>query len=338
MGLRGDIFSDMPVYHQMYNNSPNIFKFSQRSLHPDPGIATYEPAFIFYMFLCKTFFYDFETFVFLSFLIDFFIMFFVAKRYVGKYTMLAMVIFYIMGGIMFEANVLRNSKSLMCFLLSLSFLENKKLIPYLLLNFLGSLFHATGLLFIPLYFVLNKMWNRRLVFSVFIAGNVIYLFNISFWQQILQWVADIYPHRLTHLAALYMHVTERQATGITVGYFERNLTFLLLFFNYSKLLKNDKRTLIFINMFYLLLFTYLFCSENVVLAGRISGLFIFSYPIVYPKLFSFLKDKYSQEIVLVIFCIYSFLKYANYGNVDVPLGEQGIYRNVLLRELGIGDF
>jgi hypothetical protein len=135
-----------------------------------------------------------------------------------------------------------------------------------------------------------------------------------------------------------MYVTERQATGLTIGYLERNITFLLLFFNYYKLLKNDKRTLIFINMFYLYFFVYVFFAENMVLSERISALFIFSYPIVYSKLFSFLKDKYSQAIVLIVFCLYAFTKYMNYGNTNIYLGEQGIYKNVILHELRIGDF
>jgi hypothetical protein len=338
MGLRGDIFSDMSGYHEMYNVAPDIFGFSERGSHYHIGISSREPGFIFYMFFMKTFFHDFGVFVFISFLIDLLIMFYVAKRYTGKYVALAIVVFYIMGGIMIEANLLRNSKALMCFLLSLPFLENKKFVQYLLLNVLGSLFHATGLLFIPLYFILNKKWNRKLVFLIFIMTNIIYISNISFLQPLLQWIADIYPHRLTLLASLYMNVTVRSTEGITVGYLERNITFLLLFFNYYKLLKDDKRTLIFINMFYLLLFTYLLFAENVVMAVRISGLFIFSYPIVYPKLFSFLKGKPSQEIVLIIFCLYSFAKYAGYGNVHVKDGEQLIYKNVVLDKMGIGDF
>jgi len=337
IGLRGDIFSDMPGYHELYDISPDIFGFSQRASDSDWRISSYEPAFIFYMFLCKTFFNDFSVFVFLSFLIDFIVLFFLAKKYTGKYALLAIVVFYIMGGILFEVNLLRFSKAVIIFLLSLTFLERKKFVPYLLLNIFGSLFHASGLLFIPLYFIINKMWNRKLVFIFFIAGNVIYLLNVHYLQPILQFIADIYPHRLTQLAALYMNRTERMAEGITVGYIERNITFLLIFFNYHKLLKEDKRILIFINMFYLLLFSYLFFAENGVMAGRFVELFIFSYPIIYPKLFSLLKDKRLQAIVLSIFCLYSVAKYMNYGSKIQDDGE-GIYKNVILHELGIGDF
>jgi len=58
---------------------------------------------------------------------------------------------------------------------------------------------------------------------------------------------------------------------------------------------------------------------------------------VYPKMFFILKSKPAQEIVLIIFCLYSFAKYAGYGNLHIKDGEQSIYKNVVLDELGISN-
>lgn len=72
----------------------------------------------------------------------------------------------------FSMNGVRQSVAMMLFYYSFRFIEEKNLKVYLVINGIGALFHSSALLFLPLYFVLNKKIKFKFKLAL-IIGTIV---------------------------------------------------------------------------------------------------------------------------------------------------------------------
>lgn len=93
-------------------------------------------------------------FLIMSILSNFFIYIFIKRN--SKNILLSIFIFFMIGAYYsFGFNGIRQYLAISIFLYSFKFIENKNFKKYLLMIFIGSLFHKTILFCLPLYFILN---------------------------------------------------------------------------------------------------------------------------------------------------------------------------------------
>jgi hypothetical protein len=203
--------------------------------------------------------------------------------------------------------VLRNSKAIMLFLLSLKYIEQKSILKYFAMNLVGALFHASAFLFIPLYFLLNRHYSRKVILALFFIGNIIFLLQIKWCRVVLLTLRPLLLGRLGNLIDLYyMYNTDyAEAYGFTIGYIERFVSFVFIYCCEKKIKKSN--TNIFINIFYIYLFIYLFLSESYILLGRIGLLFISAYWVIYPRIYQTLNNKI-KPLFLLMLLFYGVLK------------------------------
>jgi hypothetical protein len=114
------------------------------------------------------------------------------------------------------------------------------------------------------------------------------------------------------------------AYGISIGYLERFIGFIIVYCFSQRLCEINKNNLIYINAFYVYIFIFLYFSEMKIIFERVSALFVFSYWVLYPLIYSLLKNK-SKQMFLLILLFFGILKLMP-GNRDVL----AIYDNVLL--------
>jgi hypothetical protein len=237
--------------------------------------------------------------------------------------LLGIVFYFIFSGPQITCNVLRNSKAIMLFLLSIKYIEKKKFLKYASINIIGILFHISAVLFIPLYFLLNRHYNRIFIIALFVIGNIIFLFKIEWCKAVLLSLRPFLPGRLGKLIDLYYSTDYIEAYGLTVGYLERFASFIIIYYSEKKL--KEDNTKIFINMFYVYSFIYLFFSEVFILLGRVGLLFISSYWILYPRIYMTLTNKI-KSLFFLILLLYGLLKigqgnrykHHEYNNVLLP--------------------
>ena len=147
-----------------------------------------------------------------------------------------------------EVNLMRNMKSIILFLVSISYLEKRKFIPYLILNVIGIFFHISSIVYLLLYFVLSKRISRKVYWVIFGIGNLIFLMKIKFVTPILLFVAGMIGGRSE---MLLMYMENNMTYGITIGYIERVFFFLLLLYFYDKVQKDGNRY-VYLNILYTL--------------------------------------------------------------------------------------
>ncbi|MDR0443433.1 MAG: EpsG family protein [Treponema sp.] len=321
-GFRGYVLIDWINYSKWYADSPTLFDgFSQIKLFFELGK---EKGFLFYMVLCKTISSNYLFFQFISSVTDVIILNYFFKRVVHENIIMCFVFFILFSGLSMEMHLLRNVKSILIFMLSIKYIEERKIIKYSILNCIGALFHISSLLYIPLYFILDKKIPRLIVLFIFILGNFIFFLRIEWVKLFLSNVSV--PGRLGLLSNHYLASSVRysQAVGFTIGYFERCFSFFLVYYFSNKLIKIDKANIVYINVLYIYSFMYLYFSEMYIIIERLVKLFIFSYWVIYPKMYLLFSRK-SKYIFISVLLLYGTLKlgmsYNKYFNY---------YDNVLL--------
>lgn len=319
IGLRGFIYSDWISYYNLFEKIPTIWDgglssfsksdFSEQfATDVNIGKSGIEIGFLYFTYLLKSIAPNYFVWVFINTVIDILILDIFFRRY-SKYYVFGFIIFFVFGGMMIECNLMRNVKAILLFLISLNYLEERKIIPYMLLNLVGILFHTSAFIFIPLYFILNKVWPKWLLWSIFVIGNILFIFHIGYLEPIMLTLADTLGGRLAVQIKLYFAMDlYNQSYGISLGYIERVITFLAIILFQHKLIEQRRSNCMFINAYVLYFICFFFFSEIMVAVERLTLIFIFSYWIIYPELLYLIKKITYKIIVFGTMFIYCALK------------------------------
>lgn len=108
---------------------------------------------------------------------------------------------FICGTLYFASfNIIRQSIAMVLFYYSLRYLEEGKTAKYILINIIGSLFHYSAIMFIPLYFIVNRDFKLSMkmfclvfffVCSGFVISNIITILDFTKYGKYVH-EADIY--------------------------------------------------------------------------------------------------------------------------------------------------
>lgn len=313
-GLRGHIQTDWANYYPLFYKLPTIDVLSSKHFTE----FTMEPGFLLYAIIIKTVFPNYFFLVFVNTLIDLLFLHFLFKRYV-KYYVLAFFFAFIFLSMM-EINLMRNSKSIMLFMLSLIYVNKKKWVGYYLLNILGCTFHMTSLLFLFIYPIL------KIQFKTYVLV-IIFLLCISFYLIGIQWITPLvnYIGNLSGIPQLYKLITYNEmgvGSVLSIGFLERLTSFTLLIVLYRKLVHINSYSGPVLNCFLLYFIFMFFFAESEVISHRLAGLFLVSYCFFYSYLYQYLK-KY-KNLLLYLTLIYGCLKM-----IGDSRSEIGKYQNIL---------
>ncbi|AEE15884.1 hypothetical protein Trebr_0440 [Treponema brennaborense DSM 12168] len=313
IGFRGYIYTDWNVYGKVFEETPSFFSIREKRDNFLKKHDSWNIGYLYFTIFCKTISSNYFVFQAISFIIDFIILYYFFKYYFIdiKLIFMSFVFFFLFGGVLgfgLEVNLMRNAKAMMCFLVSIRYIEKKKIQFFLFLNLLGFTFHTIALLFLPFYFILNKSFPRRLILLLFIIGNGIYLLHIQWLKEFLQFFNESIHTPFYSLIEVYLRMKKYSGEwGLSVGYIERTFSFLAVFLFEKRLLEHNKKNKIIINSFYIFIFIYLYCSEISIILNRVGLLFSFGYWILFPQIY-FLTSGKRKKYFLLIFLIYGLLK------------------------------
>lgn len=326
-GFKGFIGRDVFFYYDMFKTMPTIWDFNQQTF----SNSNIEIGFRMYVVLLKSISNSFVFFTVVGVLIDAVILDIFFRKY-SKYYVLSFLIYIVLYGHILEMDQIRNCKSIMIFLLSIPFLKDKKILPYMLMNIIGFSFHFSSLFFIIAYFFVRKNYSIYFYLTVFILGNILFLFKIQY----IEYVFTVFKSFLNYdielkLTSYFASDVYSKAYGLSLGYFERIITYVLVCLLFrDKLIKQNENNVIFINLFVLFFISFFFLSEIVVAVVRVSALFYFSYAIIYPNLFSEFKKILYKQIFMLIFVLYAGIRFVNYH-----IGIEYKYENVLFNDVNV---
>lgn len=298
IGLRGHVSSDFVSYYPWFQYLPNLSKLEFNALFDDE----FEFGFVFYSSIIKTIFSDYFVWVFINTLIDMSILMWAFKKYSCS-VVLSFFFFVAFNGISMEFNLYRNTKSFSLFLLSLPYLQNRKLLPYLLFNITGCFFHISSIIYLPLYFFLYRDLSKKVIWISYFVVNILIFMNIHFTSEIMNLVMDVLDvDRVSRKIIGYMSKSED--LKLSFGWFERSFSFCVFMLNYDKLVALNKMNRVFCNSFFIYYISFHLFMDIQVFVERIPSLFMYSYWFLYPAVFDVITTKYKNLIVafLMLFC------------------------------------
>jgi hypothetical protein len=326
-GFRGLIGWDWSLYYPAFKEIPSLFSFK-------PGLYTstrFDYGFVTYMAFIKTIWNNYHFFILISTLIDIIILSAFFKQFSRYSFSLSCLIFVIMGGFYLETDILRSAKALMLFILSIRYIKERKLVPFLLINLLAILFHISAALYLPLYYILNREISKRIILMIFICGLSVFLLQVEYIRPFLFWLAAILGEKFTLLLEKYLQIEAySSAYGITIGLLERVITASLIIIYYERLIRKENFNRIFINTYLIYFIIFFYFAEIKIIPFRVGGMLSFVYWVIYPALLTVIERRNNRIIFIVCFFAYSLIKIA--GMTDTVLYR---YTNVLF---GADDF
>lgn len=256
----------------------------------------YEKGYMLYTSLIGGIYKSYPFYQSITLGIDFICLYFLFKKY-SKYPILTFGIFYCIQGLFMEVELLRNMKAIILFMFSLRFIENKKIIPYMLLNIVGVSFHQSAILYLPLYFILRIKYDRKIILTLFVLGSLIYICNIDILISSLEKISMFLGGNLGNKIDNYIKVIPKNIPrGINMFFLERVLLFIIAYF-YEK--NNILKNIAFISIY-----IFLYTSELSIVSVRIGTLFIFITWLLYSRVFDNFKYKKTTSILILIICVF----------------------------------
>ena len=311
MGLRGYVYSDWIAYYEFFHEIP----YPEDLFQIDDFVSYfgYEIGFLVTTSFLKSIIDDYNVYIFIWTLIDLLILthFF---KHSTKYPVWCIAVFFAINGIMMEFNLIRNIKSIVLFMFSLKYVQNGQPVKYFIVNSIGFLFHSSALLFFPLYFILRRDYGKKLILILFILSNIIYFLQIPLSRTLVLVLSSLIGGRLHGLAEFYSEMIT--SYGFSVAYFERIITFFIIYFNYDVLKQDNKDNIVYINLYVLYFVTFSICWDFSLIIERVAGMLIIAYWLVFPKLLEVTKKRYSMiSLIFYIVMICSLKLVLNNNNI-----------------------
>ena len=202
LGLRGFVSTDWREYYPFYETCPDFSRIGTLKTF-NYNYGQWEYGFLLLSSFFKTLNINYFTWIFINTFVDIIVYHIFFSKYVKKNLTLCFIFFILFNGFNIEINLLRNSKAFILFLLSIKYLkkgENK--INYYLLNILGCFFHISSIIYLAIGLIIDKEWNRKLLFLLFCLFNILSILNIDFISILINLIAKMFlPQRFIFLVS-----------------------------------------------------------------------------------------------------------------------------------------
>ncbi len=294
IGLRGHVYTDCIQYYYLFDGMPLIWNLHLEDFNMEPG-------FIIYTSLFKTIIPNYFCWVFFNSLFYLIILYLFIKKSTPS-VVLGFLAFLAYQGLYIDINLYRNAMAISFFMISIPYIQNKRFLPFLILNVIGATFHVAALLYIPLYFVIDKKWSNSVLWGFFIIANICFFFQLHPTTILIGEFSSGASEYIAYKANKYANYSETY--GLSFGYFEKTIVTCLIIILYNKLSNKKSINYVYCNCAILFYFITFLFSDIAILTERLSYLFIFSLWVILPEIFyiSFQNKKIvTTGILLLLF-------------------------------------
>ena len=261
-----------------------------------------EPGFLIFMLLNKSLVPNFHFFVFTSTLLNTWLLLSFFRKYSDN-LLIALVIYLVFEGFMINANLMRNSISIFIFLNAITYLQERRPLPYFGLCLLALSFHFSAIVYFPFYFFIHRKLNKWVYLTIFVICIMFFVLHIPIFLKLI---------KLTGIGGMFIdnkidaYTELSTARGFGMGFIERLITGILVFCYYEKLCDARVENRIFINSLVAFFISNFLFSEFAEISKRIYILFIYAYWILWCdliKCFYYDRNKILFSTFVGLYCI-----------------------------------
>ncbi|MGB4448596.1 MAG: EpsG family protein [Cloacibacterium sp.] len=286
-GLRGFVASDWISYFQFFSDVPPI----GNELLGYFKIVSFEPGFVIFSSIIKTFSDNYFFYQFINILVDLILLRILLKKYCTNYFIFGLAVYFAFCS-EYEINMFRNVKAIMLFLISIKYIKSRNALAFFGINIAGLMFHNSAIFYFPLYFFIHKNIKKTYLI-ISIVGLVIYFFQIHYIGAITSVIGDTLGGMFKEKNDFYL---KGEDSGVTLGIFYTIIPLFLAFKYYDKILAYRSENIIFINLLFLYCFSTLYLSEILVFRGRFAALFAFSLSVILPLFYLLQRNLFHRKV------------------------------------------
>ena len=231
---------------------------------------------------------DFQFVLVILCLVAYILFFVCIHKYSENYPISFLLYFVIGYFFLLNLNQIRQWMALILVMLSYQYIERRKIVPFLVLVVLATLFHFTAVIFIPFYFILSVRYKA----SIYVVLMLILIPFNFFYNRLLQFLFATF--RPSYVGSAYMDKTLQFDMFLIVAMFS---VLMMILFYYEAIIDSRIHT-IFMNAFFIAFLLIVFC-------GWIPEVSRFSYYFYMPMIFlvpnTLLKEKrQSQRFIWLV--------------------------------------
>lgn len=316
------IGADWDNYYINYYHLPTLFKPGLQM----PKFIDFEKGFQCYTIFLKTFF-SYDNYRIISNFIDIFIIYIITKNYT-KYPVTLIFIYFGINFYSIEVEALRQAKAIIFFLLSLKYLEEERIIKYIILNIIGFTFHKSAIIFIPV-FIFHKFILKEKKLQI---KKILFLFLLLFlFRDIVIFLISeiILRNIILHKYIIYLKDVGRNYSFINIV---RNIVF---FIPLAFLLVFKEKTFL-TKKYFLVRNMYIFFLITFILGNKIEFIERFNLYTSYfycVTLLYLLEKKLWKKIIFIFFVLISLKQYTSF--IESPFTRN--YRNIVIDNI-VGNY
>lgn len=310
-GFRGEgVSKDYHVYKAYFNEASSYSEYFSNTFR--------EPSFIFIPVTLKKLGIYSEWSVFTTFAIIGVLINFIAIYKFSPYPAISILVFYSNYFVLHEMTQIRVGIACGFLLFSLEHVKNRNIVKFLIFILLGTFFHYTALIFIPVYFLNTQRISKVFYFMLLSASillaivnfgvqKLLYLFNFG----MLQLKLDLYIG--AHSDGTFQGINIFNALiliNIIMG------VFILL--KIKVISTTEKYAILFIKLHFISLILFYMFSSLVVFAWRFSELFGIAQFVLFPMAIHSFKEKWAGQLLLILVAAIMFYLNVFYSNLLNP--------------------
>lgn len=313
-GLRGFVAYDWYAYYPYFQEANSIFQIRFLDFFEFIEIGeVVEPAFVIYTSVLKTLFPNWHLYIFVSSLIDFIVFDYVIRKYSPNYAFSFLILFAFNTSMLFD--LLRNIKGLLFVLLSIRHIQERNLLKFSILIFIGFLFHRSILMFFPLYFYGHIKHHKKFLITLFVIFNILFFLDIPFFKILIENISPYLGESFESRFYWYsQNANYSQERGFTIGYLYRAATFLIIIGYINEMLTKYRYSAIFINMYLTYILMSFVLNDFDVFVFRSELLFGISFCFIWPMIIGVIRKndiRISLLGIMVLICLFKTFKQTN---------------------------
>ena len=320
--FRFQVGADWYSYKNIYEyiDSKNVFSYP------------IEPLFAYSVYFLKSIInnYSFFIFVFTTFAI--FIKFKQFYKY-SPFFFVSVMVYLSIQFTTYDLNGIRQGIAIGVVYLSIPYLINRKLVPFLLTILVASCFHASSIIVLPFYFISTKRLSPRLVNIILLSSIGVGILSQGLFRNLLVSRMGMGETYIAGKIISYSNDNSPYGSQLSFGFSViRRLTILYLFMFFRRKIKisEDLYNLLF-NAYFLSIITYFLLSSIEILAAR-GSLFYSSFDVFILASFVTIPKSWKFKLIIIVFvAFYSF--WGIRENLIRPDNGLIPYKNQLVRYL-----
>jgi len=318
VALRKNVGSDWLMYTWIYDS---IRPFTMNFVFDYfEGSTKHEFLYVFFesIFVASGFEKPYLFFGFIS-LTSFLIMYKAMRNFGFTSLSLSFFIYFCFFFLSFHFNIIRHGIMVSFVWLAFSYITKKKMMKYMVIILIGSMFHISAIFFLPFYFILDKNISSKGIFFILITSFLIYW--SSAFSFFLNKISFLIPGGSSILTSLQYYNSEYydgdSSYGISLGMIIYVILVLALI-NIKKHIKKPNYKILHNSLLMAVCFAFIFNSLGV-FVQRIVSVFYISLIFILPMITEVRAYRKIKPLLVLMVIIYGGLLF--YGTVYVAKGD-----------------